>query len=407
MSPVGPTTWVQPPLYLPPKTSLVGCANLPPEVAGVRWQMGARFDPEYGNGDDFVYDPSVSATVGQILTVTNKALTTNVATITTAIPHLYTVGESVVVYGVDATFNGQWVITTVPSTTTFTYADTAANVVSVAATGSVVSVGEATVAVAPMALSAVSRKRTAIGWAVQDYKARAVRRLRVSQYTEIEEEFWTGSTISGNPSLVSTATVAPSFYGGAVPAAAVSPPLALGILEAAAGQAGAGRIMIHCTPRVFAGLVKYRQVLDADVSPLQTTPGDEIQPSDGKQLEGGPAVDAGSGQWLATETLQPQNPGTMLRAPMTRRGSIVVAGGGYTGTGPTGNAGAAVTATAEWMYATGPVDVRLDTIDVQPDSLAEATDRTTNTVVFRAGRRALVTFDPLSVFAVQVDLTNV
>ncbi len=68
-------------------------------------------------------------------TVTNKALTSNVATLTTASAHNYAVGETVVVAGVDATFNGTFVITVVGSSTTFSYAKTAGNVASQAATG--------------------------------------------------------------------------------------------------------------------------------------------------------------------------------------------------------------------------------------------------------------------------------
>ena len=62
--------------------------------------------------------------------VTNKALTSNVATLTTAAAHGFAVGFEVVVSGVDATFNGTYTITGVPTSTTFTYAKTAANVAS-------------------------------------------------------------------------------------------------------------------------------------------------------------------------------------------------------------------------------------------------------------------------------------
>jgi hypothetical protein len=70
-------------------------------------------------------------------TVTNKALTANVATITTAAAHNLSVGRTVVVSGVGAPFDGTWVVASVPTTTTFTYAVTAANVTSAAATGTV------------------------------------------------------------------------------------------------------------------------------------------------------------------------------------------------------------------------------------------------------------------------------
>jgi hypothetical protein len=70
-------------------------------------------------------------------TVSNKALASNVATITTSATHGFAVGDIAVITGVDATFNGTHYITTVPTTTTFTFAKTATNVTSVAASGSV------------------------------------------------------------------------------------------------------------------------------------------------------------------------------------------------------------------------------------------------------------------------------
>jgi hypothetical protein len=67
--------------------------------------------------------------------VTNKALTSDVATLTTSAVHGYLVGDTVTVSNVDSTFNGTYVITVVGSTTTFSYAKVAANVTSVADTG--------------------------------------------------------------------------------------------------------------------------------------------------------------------------------------------------------------------------------------------------------------------------------
>ena len=65
-------------------------------------------------------------------TVTNKALTSNVATLTTGTAHSLEVGDIVAVGGVDATFNGTQVVASVPTTTTFTFAKTNANVTSAA-----------------------------------------------------------------------------------------------------------------------------------------------------------------------------------------------------------------------------------------------------------------------------------
>ena len=64
--------------------------------------------------------------------VTNKELTSNVATLTTAAAHGFAVGQTVNISGVDATFNGNYNIASTPTGTTFTYAKTAGNVASVA-----------------------------------------------------------------------------------------------------------------------------------------------------------------------------------------------------------------------------------------------------------------------------------
>ena len=81
---------------------------------------------------DKIY-PTITATV------TTKALTSNVATLTTSAAHGFAKGMEIVVAGVDATFNGTYTISTVPTTTTFTYAKTASDVPSAAATGTVTS----------------------------------------------------------------------------------------------------------------------------------------------------------------------------------------------------------------------------------------------------------------------------
>ena len=67
-------------------------------------------------------------------TIVNKALTSNVATLTTSAAHNLAVSDSIWVEGVDATFNGEHTVLTVPTTTTFTYTKTATNVASTAVT---------------------------------------------------------------------------------------------------------------------------------------------------------------------------------------------------------------------------------------------------------------------------------
>jgi hypothetical protein len=66
------------------------------------------------------------------VSISNKALTTNVATLTTTAAHGLSTGMQITITGIDATFNGEYRITGVPTTTTFTYAKVAANVASTA-----------------------------------------------------------------------------------------------------------------------------------------------------------------------------------------------------------------------------------------------------------------------------------
>lgn len=63
--------------------------------------------------------------------INNKQLTSNVATLTTAAAHGLVAGDSIWVEGVDATFNGQYTVTSA-TTTTFSYAKTAGDVGSTA-----------------------------------------------------------------------------------------------------------------------------------------------------------------------------------------------------------------------------------------------------------------------------------
>jgi hypothetical protein len=87
------------------------------------------------DGSDLSLD-NVSKSVAR--TITNVALTSNVATITTVNAHGYSIGDSVTVDASNNTFDGTYTITTVPTLTTFTYAKVNANIASVAATGTVV-----------------------------------------------------------------------------------------------------------------------------------------------------------------------------------------------------------------------------------------------------------------------------
>ena len=74
-------------------------------------------------------------------TITNKQLTSNVATLTTATAHGLTTSDSIWVEGVDSTFNGQYTVTAA-TTTTFSYAKTAADVASTAVSSALAVVNE-------------------------------------------------------------------------------------------------------------------------------------------------------------------------------------------------------------------------------------------------------------------------
>lgn len=67
--------------------------------------------------------------------VARKSLTSNVALITTTRAHKITNGQTVTITAVDATFNGTYTVTSVPTSTTFTYALVHADVADVAASG--------------------------------------------------------------------------------------------------------------------------------------------------------------------------------------------------------------------------------------------------------------------------------
>lgn len=99
-------------------------------------------DPIIRVGSDNVADATDLGVVGEfaianasaLFTVTNTQITDNVATITTSAAHGFLAGDVVVISGVNATYNGTYVIRNAGATT-FTYSKTNANVASAPATG--------------------------------------------------------------------------------------------------------------------------------------------------------------------------------------------------------------------------------------------------------------------------------
>jgi len=105
--------------------------------------MSNALDREDSSAEDVnsynFMNPTLSSPLvtGPAKTISNKALTSNFATITTSTAHGLIVGDAVTITGVDATFNGTHYVRNVPSATTFKFNKTAANVASIAASGSV------------------------------------------------------------------------------------------------------------------------------------------------------------------------------------------------------------------------------------------------------------------------------
>lgn len=89
-------------------------------------------------------------------------------------------------------------------------------------------------------------------------------------------------------------------------------------------------------------------------------------------------------------------------ALVTKLGNFVIAGSGYTGTGPE-NLAAAETKT--WMYATGPVTVRVGKLHVTPENVGQAVDSSKNTIKYYVDRPAAVTWATSKIYAVLVDLS--
>ncbi|UDL15877.1 hypothetical protein QEH42_gp086 [Microbacterium phage Pumpernickel] len=84
---------------------------------------------------------------------------------------------------------------------------------------------------------------------------------------------------------------------------------------------------------------------------------------------------------------------------VTRLGTLVVVGSGYTGAGPLGAAGTEASATNKWMYVTGGVQV-----DLGKPMVTAASEVSTNDHIARISFPVAVHFDPSIFYAAQVTL---
>lgn len=99
----------------------------------------------------------------------------------------------------------------------------------------------------------------------------------------------------------------------------------------------------------------------------------------------------------------PEN-GSRKESIVTRLGTKVVVGSGYTGAGPIGNAGAAASATNKWMFASSMPNVHLGKSFVVNENLSQGVLDTKNDILIKTIRAAAVYFDPSTLFAAQVTL---
>jgi hypothetical protein len=140
-----------------------------------------------------------------------------------------------------------------------------------------------------------------------------------------------------------------------------------------------------------------------DVTP---TPGTGVKPRYGlallEEALGNSAIGAKGvihAPRLVGSALNLDKDGNKLVSPL---GNSVVSGVGYSKKGPNGTAAPANKA---WMYATGPISVRLGPTIITPEKLNQAIDIRVNNIQYYVDRSAAITWATTDVYAVLVDLT--
>jgi hypothetical protein len=192
----------------------------------------------------------------------------------------------------------------------------------------------------------------------EDRFKRVKKQLEAATQKAIETELWDGRTALGDPNaniFLSKAATAVEAASGAY-----APDIALDYLEQAIANSPTGEQgMIHMTRDTASALNS--KILHKETN------------------ERGPHL-------------------------ITRLGTPVVIGSGYSGNGPIGATGAAASATNKWMYATNHVEVHLGKIEVVNDNLGQGVDATINDMRIKAYRPAAVYFDPSIHYTVRVTL---
>lgn len=186
---------------------------------------------------------------------------------------------------------------------------------------------------------------TSKGMSPDEFAERAGRVLEITQSYGVEKALAAGVSGLSNPYLSDANMATPAG------ATAVSARVGLSYLEEAIAATGRGGL-IHVTPAVADALQPIR-VTDDPTVPLYTG-----------------------------------------------AGTPIAVGAGYDGITPHGQS--APSATKDWIYASGPVEVRIDSGVTLPE-FGEALDRTMNDVTYRAEKVAVVEWDTVLQAGVLVD----
>lgn len=185
-------------------------------------------------------------------------------------------------------------------------------------------------------------------WRTSDGQVRAVEHLRSLGSKAIEAELWTAVTSGANPHLADPTTTI-------VVAGAQAPAIGLARLVQAIADSSTGSGVIHARPLVVE-------------------------------------------MWVAANLLTQDLDGRLR----THTGVLVVAGSGYDGTGPNGEA---VTATSEWAYATGTVVVHQGPAQLVTDDITAASDTRGNSTGWRVEMGAIAIWDGCLTATVEINPT--
>lgn len=189
---------------------------------------------------------------------------------------------------------------------------------------------------------------------VEELAPRALKVLQATQAWGVEKALARGVVGLGNPHLDDANMV---VLGGG---SAVSAGVGISYLEEAIS--GTGREgLIHITPAVAAALTVIPTGKDGPSDPIYTA--------------AGTPVSVGAGYALAN--------------PHLAKGATPAAG-----------------PTEDWIFATGPVAVRIaEQADILPDEVSQAIDRSQNIAYFKAEKVAVVVWDTVLQVGVLVDWT--